>query len=80
MKRATPNRSMLSNEKPIDIQPTTEIPKLPKFSIDSSNYCVINSNDVLLQKQKEIQDLLHEYSQLQQRIKKINQRLDELRR
>jgi len=78
MKRVTPNRSMLFNEKPSliekDIQPS------PRLTLNTSNYCLINHNNVTIQKQKEIQDLLNEYSKLQERIKKINQRLDELRR
>jgi hypothetical protein len=81
MKRVTPNRSMLLTEKPLliekDIQPISQIPKLP---LNSTNYCVIDSNDIAVLKEKETRELLHEYSQLQQRIKKINHRLDELRR
>ena len=91
MKRSIPNRSMLSIDKPLSIE--KEPPKqIGQLKLDKNNYCPLEpkasnasnasngsngSNDAV---QKEIKDLLQEFSTLRQRINKITQRLDELRR
>lgn len=91
MKRSIPNRSMLSIDKPLSIE--KEPPKqIGQLKLDKDNYCPLESkasntsnasndsnrpNDAV---QKEIKDLLQEFSTLRQRINKITQRLDELRR
>ena len=94
MKRTIPNRSMLSIDKPLSIE--KEPPKqIGQLKLDKDNYCPLESkaskasntsnasndsnrpNDAV---QKEIKDLLQEFSTLRQRINKITQRLDELRR
>ena len=88
MKRSIPNRSMLSIDKPLSIE--KEPPKqIVQLKLDKNNYCPLEpkasnasnasngSNDAV---QKEIKDLLQEFSTLRQRINKITQRLDELRR
>ena len=88
MKRTIPNRSMLSIDKPLSIE--KEPPKqIGQLKLDKNNYCPLEhkasnasnasngSNDAV---QKEIKDLLQEFSTLRQRINKITQRLDELRR
>ena len=94
MKRTVPNRSMLSIDKPLSIE--KEPPKqIGQLKLDKDNYCPLESkasntsntsnasndsnrpNDAV---QKEIKDLLQEFSTLRQRINKITQRLDELRR
>ena len=88
MKRSIPNRSLLSIDKPLSIE--KEPPKqIGQLKLDKNNYCPLEpkasnasnasngSNDAV---QKEIKDLLQEFSTLRQRINKITQRLDELRR
>ena len=79
---------MLSIDKPLSIE--KEPPKqIGQLKLDKNNYCPLEpkasnasnasngSNDAV---QKEIKDLLQEFSTLRQRINKITQRLDELRR